>query len=134
MVVKKLVLVGALAAGLAHQAAAAPSRVLVSFQQTGGFVAIERTVTVRTSGKVVADGAAVSTLSRARLAALRDALADARWRTLRSHYAPDVRVADGFLYAITYAGRTIRIDQGAKVPPRLARPFLILQRLAGLRQ
>ena len=134
MVVKTLVLVGVVAAMLAHPAATAPPRVLVSFQQTGGFVAIERTVTVHTSGKVVSDGAAVSALSRARLAALRDALADARWRTLRAHYAPDVTVSDGFLYAITYAGRTIRIDQGAPIPARLARPFLILERLAGLRR
>ena len=116
------------------EAASAPSPVLVSFRQTGGFVGIERSVTVRRSGAVVADNVRVSPLSRARLTALRDALAAARWRTLKSRYAPEVHVADGFLYEITYAGRTIRIDQGATVPPRLARPFVLLQRLAGLRR
>ena len=118
---------------VAPQAASAPSPVLVAFHQGGGFVAIERSLSVRRSGAVFLEGVHVSTLSRARLAALRAALADARWGTLRARYAPDTPVADGFLYSITYAGRTIRIDQGAKLPPRLQRPFVLLQRLAGLR-
>lgn len=131
---KTIVAVALALAVVAPQAASARSPVLVSFRQSGGFVAIERSVTVRRSGAVLSENVRVSTLSRARLTALRDALEAARWETLKSHYAPDVRVADGFLYAITYAGRTVRIDQGATIPPRLRRPFLILQRLAGLRQ
>ena len=118
---------------VAPQAASAPSPVLVSFRQTGGFVGVERSVTVRRSGAVTAKNVHVSTLSHARFTALRDALEAARWKTLKSSYAPEVHVADGFLYAITYGGRTIRIDQGATLPPRLARPFVLLQRIAGLR-
>jgi hypothetical protein len=118
---------------VALQAGAAPSPVLVSFRQTGGFVGVDRSVVVRRSGAVTAANVHVSSLSRARLTALRDALQAARWRTLKSRYAPKVHVADGFQYAITYGGRTIRIDQGATLPPRLGRPFVLLQRLAGLR-
>ena len=117
---------------VAPQAASAPSPVLASFRQTGGFVGVERRVVVRRSGAVTAENVHVSTLSRAQLTALRNALEAARWRTLKSGYAPKVHVSDGFLYAITYAGRTIRIDQGATLPRRLARPFVLLQRIAGL--
>ena len=122
-----------LALAVAAQAASAPSPVLVSFRQTGGFVGVERTVVVRRSGAVTAENVRVSTLSRARVRALRDALEQARWRSLKSRYAPKVHVADGFQYAITYGGRTIRIDQGATLPPRLARPFVLLERLARVR-
>jgi len=131
--VKAIVLAALLTLAVAPQAASAPSPVLVSFRQTGGFVGVERSVTVRRSGAVTAKNVHVSTLSHARLTALRDALEAARWKTLKSSYAPEVHVADGFLYAITYGGRTIRIDQGATLPPRLARPFVLLQRIAGLR-
>jgi len=127
-----MVLAVLLALAVGPQAASAPSPVLVSFRQTGGFVGVERSVVVRKSGAVTAENVRVSTLSRARVTALRNALEAARWRTLKSRYAK-VHVADGFLYAITYGGRTIRIDQGATLPPRLARPFVLLQRIAGLR-
>jgi len=128
-----MVLAALLTLAVAPQAASAPSPVLVSFRQTGGFVGVERSVTVRRSGAVTGENVHVSTLSHARLTALRDALEAARWKTLKSSYAPEVHVADGFLYAITYGGRTIRIDQGATLPPRLARPFVLLQQIAGLR-
>lgn len=118
---------------VAAPAASAPSPVLVAVHQTGGFVGVDRNVVVRRSGAVTAENVHVSTLSRARLTALRAALEAARWRTLKSRYAPKVHVADGFQYAIAYGGRTIRIDQGATLPPRLARPFVLLQRVAGLR-
>ena len=117
---------------VAPQAASAPSPVLVSFRQTGGFVGVERSVVVRRSGAVTAKNVHVSTLSRAQLTAVRNALEAARWRTLKSTYAPAVPVSDGFLYAITYGGRTIHIAQGASLPRRLARPFVLLQRIAGL--
>jgi hypothetical protein len=132
--VKAIVLALLLAfAVAAPQAASAPSPVLVSFRQTGGFIGVERSVVVRRSGDVTAENVRVSKLSRAELTALRNALEAARWRTLRSGYAPEVHVSDGFLYAITYAGRTIHIAEGATLPRRLARPFVLLQRIAGLR-
>jgi hypothetical protein len=131
--VKATVLAVVVALAVVAQAASAPSPVLVSLRQTGGFVGVERTVVVRRSGAVTAENVRVATLSRAQLAALRNALEAARWRTLKSTYAPAVPISDGFLYAIAYGGRTIHIGQGATLPRRLARPFVLLQRIAGLR-
>jgi hypothetical protein len=35
-------------------------------------------------------------------------------------------VADGYVYRIAYGGRTVRIEEGATLPPRLQRPFSLL--------
>ncbi len=117
---------------LAAPPAPASSPPLVSVRQSGGFVAIERSFVVRRSGQVVTKGVVVSTLEPRRLASLRRALADARWRTLARHYAPRVHVADGYVYTITYGGSAVRIDQGAKLPSRLARAFVLLRGLVPL--
>ena|SRR5215217_1005695 len=103
---------------------------LVSFRQSGGFVALERSFVVRRSGDVVTDGAVAARLAPKRLAALRQTLAAARWRTLAAHYAPRVHIPDGYVYTITYAGRPIVIDQGARPPERLRDVVVLLQALA----
>ena len=92
-------------------------------------------MTVRRSGAVVSDGLpiTVSRLSPSRLATLRQRLIDARWATLRARYRSDTPISDGYLYRITYAGRTIRVDEGATVPLRLVRVQAMLERIAGLR-
>jgi hypothetical protein len=112
-------------------AAARPSPVLVTYEQTGGFASIERGLTVRQSGAVVSDGLPlkVKHLTPARLRTLRTALADAHFATLHSHYASDEPIADGFVYRITYAGRTVSIDQGATLPARLEHVFALLRSL-----
>lgn len=126
-----LALLLALAAGLAQARPAAESSVLVMFEQTGGFAGIERGLVVYRTGRVVSDGLPVRTsrLSSTRLRALRLALQQARFATLQRKYESDEPVADGYVYRISYAGRTIRIDEGAKLPPRLARPFSLLHGL-----
>jgi hypothetical protein len=123
-----------LLAWAAAPSAAAPTSVLVSFEQTGGFAGIERGMAVTRTGRVVSDGlpVTVSQLPPARLATLRDRLVAARWATLRSKYGPETPIADGFVYRITYAGRTIRIDEGATLPLRLRRPYAMLRAIAGL--
>jgi hypothetical protein len=103
--------------------------VLVTFHQSGGFAGIDRGYTVQRSGAVVSNGAPHPRLSPAALKTLRDALAAARFSTLRRVYEPAQPVADGFSYRIAYAGRTVRIEQGAKLPPRLQRVFVLLERL-----
>jgi hypothetical protein len=110
---------------------AQPPAVLVAFEQTGGFAGIERSLIVDRSGKVVADGFPVTTrrLSTTRLRALRDALVRARFATLRRTYGSDPPVADGYVYGISYGGRTIHIEEGAQLPTRLARPYSLLMRL-----
>src|SRR3954452_21677943 len=115
-------------------ATATPSSVLVTFEQTGGFAGIERGMSVTRSGKVVSDGLPVTTshLTSARLALLKQRLADAHWATLRTTYEPDAPISDGFVYKLTYAGRTIRIEQGAtSLPLRLTPPYALLQKTAG---
>lgn len=123
-----------LLAGVVPLSSAAPSSVLVTFEQTGGFAGIERGMSVTRSGKVVSDGLPVTTsqLSPTRLAALRAKLVGAQWATLRTKYEPETPISDGYVYKVTYAGRTIRVEQGATLPLRLKRPFAMLQAIAGL--
>jgi hypothetical protein len=118
----------------APEAGAASSSVLVRFDQTGGFAGIERGLVVHRSGKVVSDGLPLQTehLSSAGVEALRGALARARWATLQKRYESETPIADGFVFRITYAGRTIRVEEGAKLPARLARPFKLLSALGGI--
>ena len=108
---------------------------LVTFEQTGGFAGIERGFAVRTSGVVVSDGLPVTAkrLSAKRLAALRTALIQARWVTLARRYESETPISDGYVYRVTYAGKTIKIEQDAKLPARLARPFSLLRALGGIR-
>jgi hypothetical protein len=117
--------------GLAFPRPEAQPVVLVTFEQTGGFAGIERGLVVHRSGKVVSDGLPVTThrLSAARLRALRNALVQARFATLLRTYESETPVADGYVYRIRYAGRTIRVEEGAELPARLARPFSLLTRL-----
>ena len=123
-------------AALAPSASAATSPNLVAFEQTGGFAGIERGFAVRTSGTVVSDGLPVTAkrLSAKRLVALRAALTQARWSTLARRYESETPISDGYVYRITYAGRTIKVEQDAKLPTRLARPFSLLRALGGIQE
>jgi hypothetical protein len=122
-----------LSAALAAQPAsrAQQSPVLVSYQQSGGLAAIEHGLTVRRSGAVVSDGLAVKvkSLSPLRLRALRSALTAAAFSSLQDRYESDEPIADGFVYRIGYAGRTVQIEQGATLPARLDRVFKFLRSL-----
>jgi hypothetical protein len=131
MTVVGVLLVAALGLAAPQGRPEAQPAVLVTFEQTGGFAGIERGFVVHRSGKVVSDGLAVRTqrLSATRLRTLRNALVQARFATLRRTYESETPVADGYVYWITYAGRTIRVEEGAELPRRLARPFSLLERL-----
>ena len=127
-----VVVVAAFVIAAGAGAGAAPGAdALVVIRQTGGFIGIDRSVAVLRSGEVRVDDRHVATLAASRLAALRLVLDATRWRALRAHYAPKVHVSDGYQYAIRYRARTVRIDQGARLPPRLARAFAMLRALAG---
>jgi hypothetical protein len=127
----RALLVGVVAvASLAGPAGGAGSPIVVSFQRTGGFASIEKHLAVHRDGTISSDGyAAKKKLTAAKLAALRSALADARFATLDRVYEPDAPIADGYTYRITYAGRTVRIEEEATLPPRLQRVFTQLQNL-----
>jgi hypothetical protein len=121
-------------AALAVTAAAAEARApapLVTFEQTGGFAGIERSFAVQRSGKLVSDGLATTTarLGPARLRVLKGALAKARFATLERTYESEQQIDDGFVYRITYGGRTVRIEEDAKLPPRLQRVYALLSGL-----
>ena len=123
-------------ATLAPGSAAASSPTLITFEQTGGFAGIERGFSVQRTGTVVSDGLPVTAkrLSSKRLLALRAALVTARWGTLARRYESDTGMADGYVYRLTYAGRTIKIEENAKLPARLARPFALLSALGGIHE
>ena len=69
------------------------------------------------------------TLSERRLKALRRAVRQARFATLRGRYAPDGVVSDGITETVRHAGRTVVVETGGDPPARLRR---LLARLAGL--
>jgi hypothetical protein len=124
----RITVIVALLALTAVAAEARPAKPLVTFEQTGGFAGIERGLVVLRSGAVVSDGLplATSRLGPARLRALRTALVAARFATLRRTYESEEQLDDGYVYRITYGKRTIRIEEGAKLPPRLQRPVRLL--------
>jgi hypothetical protein len=117
----RIALIVALVASTAAAAQARPLSPLVTFEQRGGFAGIERGLVVHRSGKVVSDGLAVTThrLSPARLRALRTALVAARFPTLAREYESGTGMADGFVYRLTYGGRTVQFEEDAELPARL---------------
>ncbi len=128
-----VLLLGGVAHGAEARPAAAP-KVLVTLDRSGGFAGIERRVVVYRTGKVVTTERgkrSTTTWTAARMRTLRIALEQSRWATLRARYAPQYPLADGYVYRISYTGRTIRIDEDAKLPPRLDRVFRLLASGAG---
>ncbi len=123
-------------AALAPSSSAATSPTLVTFEQTGGFAGIERGFSVQKTGKVVSDGLPVTAkqLSTKRMVALRLALVNARWGTLAHRYESTSGMADGYIYKLSYGGKTIKIEEDAKLPARLARPFALLRTLGGIQE
>jgi hypothetical protein len=126
-----VVVLGATTATVQPAPAASPSPVLVTFEQTGGFAAIERGLTVRRSGALVSDGLPLKAkqLSAARMARLRMLLTDAHFATLKHRYEPAEPIADGFVYRISYGGTRVEIGEDAKLPERLAGLFAFLRSL-----
>ena len=128
----RIALIVALVASTAAAAQARPPAPLVTLEQRGGFAGIERALVVHRSGKVVSDGLPVTThqLAPARLRTLRAALVAARFPTLARQYEPDDGpIADGFVYRLSYGGRTVQWDEGARLPARLDRCVELLTQL-----
>jgi hypothetical protein len=127
----RIALIVALVASTAAAAQARPPAPLVTLEQRGGFAGIERGLFVERSGQVVSDGLAVTThrLTAAQLRALRAALVAARFPTLARHYESDVAIADGFVYRLSYGGRTVQYEEQADLPARLQRCVDLLTKL-----
>jgi hypothetical protein len=114
----------------ASSAGQAPT-VLVTYEQTGGFAGIERGLVVYRTGRVQSDGLPLkaSRLTPARLSALKTALRQARFATLAKRYESETPIADGFIYRVTYGGRSVRVEEGADPPARLERVLVQLRSL-----
>jgi hypothetical protein len=119
----RIALIVALVASTAAAAQARPPAPLVTLEQRGGFAGVERGLFVQRSGKVVSDGLPVTThrLTAAQLRALRSALVAARFPTLARDYESDTGMADGYVYRLTYGGRTVQWEEDADLPARLQR-------------
>ena len=112
-------LVAAAAAATAGQVEAT-SQPLVLYTRSGGFIGVQDSM------KVFRDGTVTSTngdfrLSPSRLAALRTRLRAARFPTLLRRYRAEYPIADGFVYGVSYLGRTVVVNEEAKAPLRLRR-------------
>jgi hypothetical protein len=119
------VLLAALTVLAASPAASAGRQPLVSYARTGGFIGVQDSL------KVLESGAARSTngdfrLSSKRLATLQARLRAAGFPTLRRKYASEHPVSDGFVYRVTYAGRTVVVEEDANAPLRLQRVLDLL--------
>ena len=98
---------------------------LVVYTRTGGFIGVQDSM------RILRDGTVSSTngdfrLSAKRLATLRLRLRAARFPTLRREYEADYPIADGFVYGVTYGGRTVLVNEEAKAPLRLRRVLDLL--------
>jgi hypothetical protein len=113
------------AAAAATSDVAAQPQPLVVYTRTGGFIGVQDSM------KVFRDGTVASTngefrLTAKRLTALRTRLRAARFPTLRREYEADYPIADGFVYGVTYGGRTVLVNEEAKAPLRLRRVLDLL--------
>jgi hypothetical protein len=118
-----LAVAAALAAPLA--AAGGKPRALVSYSRTGGFIGVNDALVVYRDGSADSTNGPIRLSARARLR-LQASLRSARFATLRRAYAPAQPVADGFTYRVGYAGRHVRVEEGAKPPLRLQRVLDLL--------
>ena len=112
---------------LAAPAAAQP---LVTLRQTGGFAGVDETLVVKQSRAASFTERGRTDrfkVPKKRMRRLRAGLDD--WAALRSAYPADRPVADGFQYAVTHAGHTVRTEDGADKPRKLERVLALLHRI-----
>jgi len=116
--------------------AVASAGVLVDFSRGGGFAGIPLHLTVTGAGKAQAEEGFQGqtgrrTLSARRLKSLKRQLRQTGFGSLRSSYAPKVPVSDGFMFVVTYRGKTVRTATGGHPPERLSK---LIDRLSQMAQ
>ena len=119
---------------LAAPVAAAPADAgtLVRYARSGGFAGFDDHVTVTTGGRVKVASRTTEkrfTLSERRLRALRAAVRDARFGSLRPRYGPPSPVSDAIRETVRHAGRTVVVETTGDPPARLERLLDRLRRL-----
>jgi hypothetical protein len=124
-VIRVAVVLVALALPMVASAADVRSQTLVTWEQTGGFIGQQNSLTVLRTGASTSSNGAFR-LTPKRLLRLQSMLRSARFATLRSDYFPPDPVADGFIYSVRYGGKRITVREGALPPARLERVLLLL--------
>jgi hypothetical protein len=127
--------VGAALASLALAGPAVAAKTLVTYEQSGGIAGIQTSLSVTVGGSArVTSSRAMGIkrfkLTRDELHALKHALHDARFETLRSLYDSKVPVADGISQTVRYDGHRVTVGTGSRPPQRLRTLLTRLARLA----
>jgi hypothetical protein len=108
---------------------------LVSYHRTGGFIGVDDRLSITSDGRVTrTDRNGVPEefdLSPAALSELQDALEAANFPSLKSVYKPPFTVSDGFVYTVTYHGKTVVVYQEAVIPAGLQQVIARLSQIFG---
>ncbi|MFN2470336.1 MAG: hypothetical protein ABR583_04980 [Gaiellaceae bacterium] len=121
----------ALAGATSLAAAESTPGVLVVYQETGGSANLDRRLSVKGDGRLVAKSeqpvvaSCSSRLASGQLRTLRRALKNSDFATLAAQYGSD---PDAVTSRIRYAGRTVRAQRGSE-PVRLRSATELLRRL-----
>jgi hypothetical protein len=129
----RLLVLALLVALAAPLAAGARTSALVGYSRTGGFIGVHDSLTVLWDGTAVSSRGSFR-ITAQRLRTLRATLERARFGTLQRRYSADYPVADGFTYRVSYAGRSVVVEEEARVPLRLQRALDLLADLFGRRR
>lgn len=111
------------------------SRLLVSYQRTGGFIGVDDRLSVARDGRAIRSERGGSPqefdLSPAELSELKAALEAANFPSLKPVYKPPFPISDGFVFTVTYNGKTVVVYEGAIVPAGLQQVIARLSQIFG---
>ena len=127
--------VAVLVAMFALASPASAAKTLVSYEQSGGIAGIRTSLSVTMGGSARVTSSRATGITRFKLAlselhALKRALRNARFSTLRSLYDSKAPISDGINQTVRYAGYRVTVSTGGKPPPRLRKVLDRLSRLA----
>lgn len=112
--------------------ASADAKRLVRYDVTGGLAPASERLIVNTDGHARQTGRAgvrSFTLTATQLRGLKRDLKQARFKSLKRSYQPELPVMDGQTQTVTYKGRSVSVSTMAKIPKRLSRLIRRLGRL-----
>jgi hypothetical protein len=112
--------------------ASADAKRLVRYDVTGGLAPASERLVVNRDGHARQTGRAgvrSFTLTAKQLSGLKHDLKNARFKSLKRSYQPELPVMDGQTHTVGYKGRSVSVYSEAKIPKRLSR---VLRRLGRL--
>lgn len=111
------------------------SRLLVAYQRTGGFIGVDDRLSVARNGRAIRTerGGAPTEfdVSPADLSELKDALEAADFPSLKAVYKPPFVLSDGFVFTVTYNGKTVMVYEEATIPAALQQVIARLSQIFG---